>query len=146
MFEAKLLKGLVFRKVLDAIKDLVNEASWECTSSGMSLQAMDISHVSLVAVDLNGAGFDKYRCDRNMNLGMNLVRYVFGGEVSSQVVQSFSVLLSSLAKVLKGAGNDDQITIRACEEEDRIKLIFNSPSRNLSVEIFLLNRLFFLPS
>lgn len=75
MFEAKLEKGAVFKKILEAIKELVNEASWECTSSGMSLQAMDTSHVSLVAVNLEGEGFTKFRCDRNMVLGMNLVKY-----------------------------------------------------------------------
>ena len=76
MFEAKLDRGIVLKKILDAINQLVNEASWECTSSGMSLQAMDTSHVSLVAVNLNADGFSKFRCDRNMVLGMNLVKYV----------------------------------------------------------------------
>lgn len=75
MFEAKLEKGAVFKKILEAIKELVNEASWECTSTGMSLQAMDTSHVSLVAVNLESEGFNKFRCDRNMVLGMNLVKY-----------------------------------------------------------------------
>jgi len=75
MLEAKLSKGVLLKKILDAVKDLVTEASWECTTSGMSLQAMDTSHVSLVTVNLNGDGFSKFRCDRNMVLGMNLVRY-----------------------------------------------------------------------
>ena len=76
MFEAKLNKGVVLKKILDAIKELVTEASWECTATGMSLQAMDTAHVSLVAVNLNGDGFHKFRCDRNMVFGMNLVKYV----------------------------------------------------------------------
>ena len=33
---------------------------------------MDTSHVSLVSVDLKADGFDKYRCDRNLSMGMNL--------------------------------------------------------------------------
>lgn len=77
MFEAKLAKGATLKKILDAIKDLVNEASWDCSPAGMSLQAMDTSHVSLVAVLLKSEGFEKYRCDRNLTLGMNLTRYVF---------------------------------------------------------------------
>lgn len=76
MFEAKLVKGIIFKKILDAIKDLVTEASWECTTSGMTLQAMDTSHVSLVAVSLKCDGFQKFRCDRSQVLGMNLVRFV----------------------------------------------------------------------
>ena len=39
-----------------------------CTSS----QAMDNSHVSLVSVNLRADGFDKFRCDRNLSMGMNL--------------------------------------------------------------------------
>jgi len=75
MFEARIIQGSILKKILDAIKDLVTEASWDCSPNGMSLQAMDTSHVSLVSVALNSEGFDKYRCDRNVTLGMNLTRY-----------------------------------------------------------------------
>ena len=34
---------------------------------------MDNSHVSLVSVTLRADGFDKFRCDRNLSMGMNLV-------------------------------------------------------------------------
>lgn len=74
MFEAKLNSSVTLKRILDSIKDLVNEASWDCSPTGMSLQAMDTSHVSLVAVLLKNEGFDKYRCDRNVTLGMNLGR------------------------------------------------------------------------
>ena len=33
---------------------------------------MDNSHVSLVSVSLRADGFDKFRCDRNLSMGMNL--------------------------------------------------------------------------
>ncbi|CAG7724986.1 unnamed protein product [Allacma fusca] len=48
MFEAKLLEAGILKKVLDAIKDLLNEATFDCSESGLQLQAMDSSHVSLV--------------------------------------------------------------------------------------------------
>ena len=35
-------------------------------------QAMDNSHVSLVSVNLRADGFDKFRCDRTLSMGMNL--------------------------------------------------------------------------
>lgn len=74
MFEARLVNSAVFKKVLDAIKDLLNEASFDCSESGIQLQAMDNSHVSLVSLNLKSDGFDKYRCDRNLTMGMNLER------------------------------------------------------------------------
>lgn len=112
MFEAKVEKGVVLKKILDAVKDLVTEASWECTSNGMSLQAMDTSHVSLVTVSLNGDGFQRFRCDRNMVIGMNLV---------------------SLSKILKCASNDDKITIKAgYDDNDKMMLTFEAPSKTIS--------------
>jgi proliferating cell nuclear antigen len=109
MFEAQLAQGSLLKKILDAIKDLVSEASWDCSSTGMSLQAMDTSHVSLVAVQLNAEGFTKYRCDRGLTLGMNL---------------------GSLSKVLKCSNNDDTVTIKAPDNADKISLLFESKNEN----------------
>jgi len=120
MFEAKIVQGAILKKMLDAIKDLVTEASWDCQSTGMSLQAMDTSHVSLVAVNLNADGFDKFRCDRNITLGMNL---------------------TSLSKILKCAANDDTITIRANDDADKITLLFEAKNEveTSEYEIKLMN-------
>lgn len=74
MFEARLIQGSILKKILDATKDLLGEATWDCAATGMSLQAMDTAHVSLVSLNLRSDGFDQYRCDRNISLGMNLAR------------------------------------------------------------------------
>ena len=75
MFEAKLVKGEIWKKVIDAIKDLIQEATLDCSENGISLQAMDTSHVSLVSLLLRSEGFETYRCDRNINLGLNITRF-----------------------------------------------------------------------
>ncbi|KAF8752855.1 Proliferating cell nuclear antigen [Rhizoctonia solani] len=74
------------------IKELVTDANFECGDEGLKLQAMDNSHVALVAVQLEPEGFGKYRCDRPMPLGVNL---------------------GSLTKVLKCAKDDDRVTLKA---------------------------------
>lgn len=74
MFEARLLQGSLLKKVMEALKELLNEAAWDCSDAGIQLQAMDNSHVSLVSLNLRAEGFDKYRCDRNLSMGMNLGR------------------------------------------------------------------------
>lgn len=107
MFEARLVQGNLLKKVLEAVKDLLNEATWDCNSSGMSLQAMDSSHVSLVALMLRSDGFDTYRCDRNLSMGINL---------------------SSMSKILKCAANDDAITIKAGDSADNVTFMFESPN------------------
>merc|ERR1712142_1167844 len=108
MFEARLVQGSLLKKVLEAIKDLLNEASWDCADSGIQLQAMDNSHVSLVSLNLKAEGFDKYRCDRNLIMGMNL---------------------TSMSKIMKCAGNDDIITMKAQDNADTVTFVFESPNQ-----------------
>lgn len=105
MFEARLEEGGILKKVLDAIKDLLNEATFDCSESGLQLQAMDNSHVSLVSLNLRSEGFENYRCDRNLSMGMNL---------------------ASLAKILKCSNNDDVVTIKAQDNADIVTFTFES--------------------
>ncbi len=54
----------MIKKILEAIKELVTEANFDCTNSGIALQAMDTSHVSLVGLFLRADGWEHFRCDR----------------------------------------------------------------------------------
>jgi len=105
MLEALISEGGVFKKIMDSIKELVTDANFDCSSTGMSLQAMDSSHVSLVALQLRSDGFDHFRADRSTSLGINL---------------------GSLSKILKCAGNDDAITLKAEDGADHISFMFES--------------------
>lgn len=69
---------------------------------------MDASHVSLCHLSLKSDGFEHYRCDRNISLGLNL---------------------GNLSKLLKCAGNEDIITLRAEDEPDTLAMMFESPSK-----------------
>jgi len=108
MCEARLIQGSLLKKVLESIKDLLKEATWDCSDSGIQLQAMDNSHVSLVAVNLRHDGFDKFRCDRQLSMGMNL---------------------DSMSKILKCAANDDIITVKAQDQADNVTFMFESPNQ-----------------
>jgi proliferating cell nuclear antigen len=109
MFEARLTQGKVFKQLIEALKDLVQEANIDCTDDEISIQAMDNSHVSLVAVSLRSGGFDHFRCDRPISLGFNA---------------------ANMGKILKCAGNDDVITLRAEDEGDSLALVFESPGQD----------------
>lgn len=109
MFEARLTQGKVFKQLIEALKDLVQEANIDCTDDEMSIQAMDNSHVALVAVCLRSGGFDHFRCDRPISLGFNA---------------------TNMGKILKCAGNDDIITLKAEDEGDSLALVFESPSQD----------------
>ena len=77
MFEARLVQGNLLKKVLESLKDLLNEATWDCADTGIQLQAMDNSHVSLVSVLLRADGFDKFRCDRQLSMGKSFAYLTF---------------------------------------------------------------------
>ena len=109
MFELRLVQGSLLKKLIDAIKDLVTDANFDCSATGFSLQAMDSSHVALVSLLLRSEGFEHFRCDRAISMGMNI---------------------ANMAKMLKCAGGDDIITIKADDGTDTVTFMFESPCKD----------------
>jgi proliferating cell nuclear antigen len=68
---------------------------------------MDNSHVALVNLKLHTTAFKKYRCDRNLSLGVNLV---------------------SLNKLIKCAKGDDSVVLRSEDEPDNLGITFEAKS------------------
>lgn len=62
MFQARLPQGNLLKKLIDSIKDLVTEANFDVSEAGIQLQAMDTSHVCLLALLLRSDGFEEFRC------------------------------------------------------------------------------------
>ncbi|KAI9626298.1 hypothetical protein KEM48_010550 [Puccinia striiformis f. sp. tritici PST-130] len=102
MFEAKLEQAGVLKSVLDAIRELVTDVNFNCDEDGMKLQAMDNSHVALVALQLRASGFGQYRCDRQMTLGINV---------------------PSFQKITKCAAPQDILTLRAQDDADILSIV-----------------------
>ncbi|KAL7278384.1 hypothetical protein ACG7TL_008364 [Trametes sanguinea] len=153
MLEAKLNEAALLKRLLDAVKELVSDANFDCNDEGISrlvplvppsrvpqsipggdalsiahervptlisvlptyitLQAMDNSHVALVAVKLNVDGFKSYRCDRPIPLGVNL---------------------GSLTKVLKCAKDDDICTLKAADDADVLTLTYEAKNQDRIAE------------
>ncbi|KAJ5574562.1 hypothetical protein N7450_008461 [Penicillium hetheringtonii] len=105
LLEARLEQASLLKRVVDAVKDLVQDCNFDCNDSGIALQAMDNSHVALVSMLLRAEGFSPYRCDRNIALGINL---------------------TSLTKVLRAAQNEDILTLKAEDSPDAVNLMFES--------------------
>lgn len=102
MIEAQLATAALFKKIVDSIKDVVPEINFDCSDSGISVQAMDSSHVALTALKIPVSGFGHYRCDRSHNFGVSL---------------------TSLSKLLRSAGNDP-IFFKKEENKDILQLNF----------------------
>lgn len=95
MFEARLEQSVTLKKLLESVRDLIDQANFDCSADGISLQAMDTSHVSLVTMSLRSQAFEMFRCDRPLSLGINM---------------------ANICKVLKCAQNDDSVKIQADDE------------------------------
>jgi proliferating cell nuclear antigen len=61
MLECRLSPASTLKKLLDAVKDLVTNVNFDCNDTGISLQAMDSAHVSLISFLLRANGFEHYR-------------------------------------------------------------------------------------
>lgn len=108
MFEATLKEASTLKRIVEAIKDLVTDVNIDATPQGISLQAMDSSHVALVSLTLGQSGFERYRADRAMTLGISI---------------------TNLAKVLKLASNEDKIILRADEDGAHLQITFSNSSK-----------------
>lgn len=109
MFECTLEQGEILKKLVAAIGDLVENANFDCTEEGISLQAMDSSHVSLVSLFLGSDGFVDYRTDRQLALGINM---------------------GNLQKILKCSGAKDSISLKASDDGDTIQFVFESEDKD----------------
>ena len=70
---------------------------------------MDSSHVALVSLNLSQDGFEHYRADTNMVLGVSI---------------------ANLAKVMKLADNNDTITLQAEQDASHLKITFENPKND----------------
>ncbi|RMZ92874.1 proliferating cell nuclear antigen [Brachionus plicatilis] len=95
----------LLKKIIEAIKDLISEATLDCDENGIHLQAMDSSHVSLVTFYLKSNLFELYRCEKKLSLGINIV---------------------SMAKILKCGMNDDTLILEASDPGDLLNFRFES--------------------
>ena len=110
MCEARFIQGSHLKKIIEAVRELVTDANLDCSKSGITMQAMDPRRVSLCALMLGVDGFDHYRCDRSLSLGMSM---------------------RTISKVMECAGNDDAVTIKANDDPDSLTIMFKNPGGSL---------------
>jgi len=102
MFEAKLGKAVTLKRIIDAVRELCKEVSFECSDKGIVLQEMDSSHVALTGLHMKEGAFEIYRCDREKVLGLSV---------------------ESLTKIFRLCGTDDAVTIRHEDDADAVQFI-----------------------
>ncbi len=119
MFEATIQDGNIFKKIIEAIKDLVADVNIDVSDDGLYMQALDTSHVALVSLAMSSDGFDNYRCDKRLTIGLSI---------------------TNLSKVLRLLNQDDSVTLRCDDDPSFMTIIFESTKIDKKVE-FRLNLL-----
>lgn len=118
MFRAQMREGGVLKKIVEAIKDIVSNVNIDAGPNGISMQAMDPSHVALVNLSLKAEGFADYRADKTFPLGIKL---------------------ANLNKILKCASNDDIITLECEDEPSQLTLKFENQIQSASFSLNLIS-------
>jgi len=105
MFECTLASGELFKKIVSALSELVEQGNFQVDGNMISFQGMDSSHVSLVSMQLTESGFENYRCDSDQCLGIQF---------------------AALSKILKCMTPKDSLSIQAQSDGDVVNFIFES--------------------
>ena len=118
MFYAKISKAFLIKKLIESIKDLVSNVNLYISDSGISFQALDKSSICLVTLNLFAEGFDEYRCDKELTLGISI---------------------KNLNKLLSCGENEDCLTLSCDEDPSKIKIKFENNSKLIYIYIIILN-------
>ena len=105
-----------FKKIIDSLKGLVEDITFNCSPQSMDLQAMDISHVSLISICLPSQIFQQYNCPEDMNLSFNV---------------------DVLNKVLKSASGDDVLTISSENTSEDITIEISTQNEDKNTTFHL---------
>ncbi|MEE9586353.1 MAG: proliferating cell nuclear antigen (pcna) [Nitrososphaerales archaeon] len=114
MFLAKTSSPNEWKVVASAISTLVEEASFEATAEGLTLRAMDPSHVALVDLDWPNSTFDKYDCDKQFK---------------------FTVRVEDLVKLIRRADAQDTLEISMAEEQTLLLKMENGYKREFQIHL-----------
>jgi proliferating cell nuclear antigen len=71
-FEATHNSAHKWKKIFDTLKGLIDIVNVNWREEGLRLQAMDDSHVSLVHLELQAAGFSDYECQSPLAIGISV--------------------------------------------------------------------------
>lgn len=133
--------GNLLKKIVDIVKENVNEAILVATPEGMSLQNMDDAHIALIDLTIDESAADSYECDDYHNLSINFSEF---HKIINKTKGNRGVLIlnydenkapdilkitfqgdkrkSTVQLKLKDIGNKDEISIPEMDHKVQIKV------------------------
>lgn len=101
MFNVKMADAKFLKDMIGAISILIDEATFNLTSDGIKLRAMDPSRVAMVDFEWPKTVFDEYTCSETTKMCVNI---------------------SEMLKLLKRTGKDESVELTLDEKTGRLKI------------------------
>ena len=101
MFNVKMADAKFLKDMMSAISILIDEATFDVTSDGIKLRAMDPSRVAMVDFEWPKTVFDEYVCSETMKMCVNI---------------------SEMLKLLRRTGKDESLELSLDEKTGRLKI------------------------
>ena len=114
LLEVKTVQTSAFRVLIEALKEILTDANFEFSETGLKVIAMDSSHVSLIYMKLLAENFEKFYCDKSLVCGISIVRLF-------KLLKSMSPNDSLCMFITHSDPNDLQIHIETSEKGLRHK-------------------------
>ncbi|MHA1835896.1 MAG: proliferating cell nuclear antigen (pcna) [Candidatus Odinarchaeia archaeon] len=103
MFRVKFVDAKFWRNIIEALSSLVDEGNFIATPEGISMKAMDPSHIAMVDFELPKGAFEKYDCSEEVKIGLNL---------------------DEMVKIMRRAGAGDSLELFLEENSNRLNIQF----------------------
>lgn len=114
MFYAKTATANEWRAVASAVKTLVEEATFDATSEGVTFRAMDPSHVALVDLSWPVTAWEKYECEKPFK---------------------FSLRVEDLVKLIGRSDTKDSVEMSSTEEDAIAVKFTNGYKREFTIHL-----------
>eukprot|EP01025_Chloroclados_australasicus_P015614 TRINITY_DN1751_c0_g3_i2.p1 TRINITY_DN1751_c0_g3~~TRINITY_DN1751_c0_g3_i2.p1 ORF type:complete len:262 (-),score=30.42 TRINITY_DN1751_c0_g3_i2:438-1223(-) len=108
MFDCQLADYKILKVITDVVKELTSEVSVRVDEDGLAIQSMDSSRVCLIHLDLKTHGFDAFRVDKDLDIGINL---------------------TNLAKILKFGENGDLVCLKAEDNASTLQVLLQAKNQ-----------------
>jgi proliferating cell nuclear antigen len=118
ILEVKTVQSSAFRVLIEALKEILTDANFEFSSTGLKVIAMDSSHTVLVHLKLEADNFEHYACQNKLVIGINMI---------------------NMFKLIKTMGNSDMLTLYIEENNESVLGIKIENSEKNSITNFKLN-------
>lgn len=104
------------KNLFEALKEIVEDATFEFDSKGLRIFTLDKGHVLAVHVRINGDKLEKYVCTKPVALGVNMKIFY---------------------QLIRITEKDDILTLTHEEDSNRLGILISSESRKIKTKFYL---------